>query len=298
MNDWRYNMLTVWILKGLPASGKSTWARAKVSSSNCAIKRVNKDDLRAMLDNGRHSKGNERFVLELRDTIIRKALTEGKHVIVDDTNFYPKHEEQIRNIAGEFDAQVKTKFFHIIPEEAIKRDLVRPNSVGAKVIWNMYHTYIKKEVPKKAQSFEKQDEKLPHAIICDLDGTIALMNGRSPYDYTKCDEDLPNKPIVDLVENYLSYKGDVIFLSGRDGRGREKTVKWLLENVQLMKGEFKLYMRQAEDNRKDCIIKKELYDEYIKGKYYIDFVLDDRNQVVELWRLLGLTCLQVAEGNF
>ena len=57
-------------------------------------------------------------------------------------------------------------------------------------------------------------------------------------------------------------------------------------------------MRTPKDNRKDCIIKRELFDAHIKGKYYIDFVLDDRNQMVDLWRSMGLTCLQVADGNF
>ena len=59
-----------------------------------------------------------------------------------------------------------------------------------------------------------------------------------------------------------------------------------------------LAMRKAGDTRKDSIIKKEMFEEYVEDKYKILFVLDDRNQVVEFWRSLGLTCLQVAEGDF
>jgi len=58
-------------------------------------------------------------------------------------------------------------------------------------------------------------------------------------------------------------------------------------------------MRPEGNNEKDSIIKKRLYDQHIMGKYDIEFVLDDRDQVVEMWRnQIGLTCLQVAYGNF
>jgi adenylate cyclase class IV len=57
-------------------------------------------------------------------------------------------------------------------------------------------------------------------------------------------------------------------------------------------------MRKTGDNRPDNIVKKEIFDSNIKNNYYIEFVLDDRNKVVKMWRELGLTCLQVADGNF
>ena len=57
-------------------------------------------------------------------------------------------------------------------------------------------------------------------------------------------------------------------------------------------------MRKTGDNRKDCVVKREIFDAEIKDKYYIKFILDDRNQVVDMWRKMGLTCLQVADGDF
>jgi hypothetical protein len=59
-----------------------------------------------------------------------------------------------------------------------------------------------------------------------------------------------------------------------------------------------LFMRKNGDYRKDAIIKKEIFDNNIRGKFNIDFALDDRNQCCEMWRSLGLTCLQVANGDF
>lgn len=302
-------MRKVTILKGLPASNKSGWAKEEVLKHPGRTKRINKDDLRAMLDSSKHSKGNEAYVLQLRDHILLTSLDLGKNVIIDDTNFHPKHEERIRELVSGYNEgmygneplinnkiQVEVKFFDVAPEECIKRDLVRPNSVGAKVIWNMYNEYLKPEAEKIEPL--KQNESLPHAVICDLDGTVALKGDRDIYDWAKCDVDLPNKIVIDLVKRYSDTGAMVIFLSGRDGRGREKTIDWLGKYIGLSKSRWELFMRKPEDNRKDCIIKRELYDAHVKDKYYVDFVLDDRNQVVELWRSMGLTCLQVAEGDF
>lgn len=65
-------MLTVTMLKGLPASGKSTWAKAEVERLNKKTVRVNKDDLRAMM--GVFDKVSERIVLELRDNLIAQSI--------------------------------------------------------------------------------------------------------------------------------------------------------------------------------------------------------------------------------
>ncbi len=75
-------------MRGLPGSGKSTWAKQMVTENPNSYKRINRDELRMMLDNGYTSNGNEKFVKQVRDMLIVKALTDGKHVIVDDTNLF------------------------------------------------------------------------------------------------------------------------------------------------------------------------------------------------------------------
>ena len=307
-------MRKVTICKGLPASGKSTWAKEKVAKSNCSIKRVNKDNLRSMLDSGKYSKGNESYVLQLRDHIILTALDLGKSVIVDDTNFHSSHEERIRELVSGFNegmfgneplinnkVQVEVKFFDVSPEECIIRDLKRPNSVGAKVIWDMFNKYLKPEAEKVEHLV--QDKKLPRAIIVDLDGTLCIHNGRSPFEYDKCDTDLVNKPVRKILSSIMykwnvgGIKTNIIFLSGREDSCKEKTIKWLKEKAGIDIG-FQLYMRKTGDFRKDTVIKKEIFDHEIRDKYYIDYILDDRNQVVSMWRKMGLTCFQVADGDF
>ena len=148
----------------------------------------------------------------------------------------------------------------------------------------------------------KQDERLPKAIICDLDGTLCLFGNKSPYERDFINDEC-NQVVKSIIENYLNtsttawgaYTKDVILFSGRDSKHRNETEKWLKNNG--IHYRF-LEMRKSGDQRKDSIVKREMFDEFIKDKYYVDFVLDDRNQVVELWRSLGLTCLQVADGNF
>src|SRR5688572_8568486 len=90
------------MLKGLPASGKSTWAKEQVLKGEGKIKRVNKDDLRAMIDGGKWSKEREEQILECQNELIKIFLMYGKTVIVDDTNLEWKHYERLERIADSF----------------------------------------------------------------------------------------------------------------------------------------------------------------------------------------------------
>ncbi len=283
------------ILKGLPASGKSTYAKKLADEG---WKRVNKDDLRAMLDNSKHSKGNEKFVLDTRDYIIVKALENGRNVVVDDTNLNPVHEEHIRELVKPFNAQVSVndEFFNVPIEECIARDLYRPNSVGEKVIRRMYSEYYQDKESKEVITYTPPEGK-PKAIIVDVDGTLAHNNGkRNIFDYTRVIEDDVDEPVSVLVHHYWKLGYLVIICSGREDNCREQTEQWFKKNS--IPHNY-LFMRKAGDHRKDSIIKKELFDAHIRDNYQIEFVLDDRNQVVDMWRNeLGLKVLQVAEGDF
>jgi predicted kinase len=295
-------MQKIWFLRGLPGSGKSTWARNKVLEAPANfIKRVNKDELRKMLDAGRYSKGNEQFILELKNFIILRALDEGKHVIVDDTNFEPKHLEAveyiIKNLTSAKDVHIEIKDFNIDVTECIKRNELRSESerVPESVIWDMYNRYVKpQEYP--TQPHLEQDKSLPPAIICDLDGTLALHRGRSPYDCMQCDTDALNEPVAKILWAKEEKGYQLIFVSGRNGECFEKSRDWLIMNGFR---DFILHMREDGDNRKDAIVKKEIFYDLIHPYFYVEYVLDDRNQVVDMWRKeIGLPCFQVNYGDF
>jgi predicted kinase len=293
-------MITVTILKGIPASGKSTWARQTLDANPGMYKRINKDDLRAMLDNSYWSKGNEAFVLKVRDMLIIEALTEGKHVIVDDTNLDPKHEARIREIVSEYAREserpikVEVKEFNVTLEESINRDAKRPVPVGEKAIRSIHNRYV--EPVGRIPFYRQQDTTLPKAIICDIDGTLALINNRNPFDASRCEQDLVNEPVLNIVNQYAKAGYIVLLLSGRSSEHRIQTTNWLSAKGVSYDA---LFMRKQGDMRKDSIVKKELYESYIQGFYYVEFVLDDRNQVVDMWRKeIGLPCLQVYYGDF
>ena len=137
------------------------------------------------------------------------------------------------------------------------------------------------------------------AIICDLDGTLAINDhGRSFFDATDCDKDSINIPVCTVVRWASATGCQIIFLSGREDKYREPTIKFL-DKCGFDKNIYQLVMRKTDDNRKDSVIKWELYESYIEPMNYdILFILDDRNQVVKMWRDKGFTVFQVAKGDF
>lgn len=287
--------------KGLPASGKTTWAKELLEKNPGKYKRINKDDLRSLFDNGKWSKNNEEFVLHMRDMFITMALLEGFSVIVDDTNLAPKHEKRLRELVDQHNsvlstslnplkAQFEIKDFTDVPlEECIKRDQARPNYVGEKVIKRMYNQFLR---PKPVRP--KFIEGKPYAVICDLDGTMCLFGDANPYD-RDFSQDEPNALVKRILLKYADPGTRVIFVSGRKDSFRKVTEEWL---ETYWGTNYALYMRAADDTRKDVVVKQEIYENHIKGNYNVEFVLDDRDQVVEFWRSQGLTCFQVAEGDF
>lgn len=278
-------MLKVILLKGLPGSGKTTWAKELIDANKNQYKRINKDELRKMMDNSNWSKASETFILQIRDAIILSALIEGKHIIIDDTNLVLKHEERIKELIKGV-ATLEIKDFTDVPiETCIERDLKRLDSVGEKVIRKMYNQFLK---PKTVTA--EQDPTLEKIVICDLDGTLCDTNHRSPYDASTCDKDSLNEVVASIIKDKK-----VILVSGREDKYRPQTEKFLIKHKIK---HLDLFMRKTGDFRNDTIIKQEIFDEHIKGKYCVEYCLDDRERVVKFWRSIGLTCLQVAEGDF
>lgn len=293
---------------GLPASGKTTWAKKQLEENPSKYKRINKDDLRAMLD-GKWTPASEKFILQSRDTLIEQALRDGFSVIVDDTNLNPSHLRTINLLVERFrldtskDVTVETKFFNTPIDDCIVRDKQRPNGVGEKIINNMYNQY------KHIHNFDgiepiEQDITLQKAIIVDIDGTIAHRTDRGPFEWSKVDQDSPKREILDIIYMFDNKGYEIIFLSGRDEVCYDLTLGWIKNHfyetykMVYVDSDIKLYMRPKDDVRKDSIVKKELFMEHVYNKFYITHVFDDRNQTVAGWRAMGLTCLQVAQGNF
>lgn len=153
------------------------------------------------------------------------------------------------------------------------------------------------------------------AIIVDLDGTVANTDHRlhhiqPPENFdprletfspdwnafnSACNLDDTHQKIVDLVAVMRDVGFAIIFVTGRDGGFRAKTINWMFSK----RIDFdRIFMRPEGDRRSDVEIKKEIYDNYILGTYQVEFVLEDRSRVVQMWREIGLVCLQVKEGDY
>jgi len=284
------------LTRGLPASGKSTWAKEFVKNSNGKAKRVNKDDLREMIDSGVWSKPNEQMILDVRDTMIKIWILEGiETIIVDDTNFEEKHFERIKNIAERCNPTPTVEykdFLDVSLDVCLERDSLRAKPVGEKVIKDMHQRYILptiKEVPAV--------NKKGNTIIVDLDGTYAHRCDRQWFDYSKVDQDDLDITVDGIVRAYAKMDYIILIVSGREGTEecRSKTLQWLDKHKVPY---YDLMMRKQGDFRRDSIVKEEIYNNYIKDKFDVEFVLDDRQIVVDKWREMGLKCLQVAPGNF
>lgn len=281
------------MMKGLPGCGKTTEAMRLVKEEG--YKRVNKDDLRAMIDCSKHSKENEKNIVEARNLLVIHYLDSGYNVVVDDTNFHESNKDALIEIADNCDAEFEERFIDTPIDECIERDLKRGDkSVGGDVIFRMYYQYLRKSKLGAGDIAAGIEAGKDIAYIFDMDGTLALMKNRSPFEWSKVGDDELNVAVGTTLVG-LAQDAKIIILSGRDEVCRAETEAWL---KQYHLPYETLLMRSEGDNRKDNIVKKELYENNIKDKYTVIGVFDDRDQVVSLWRRLGLTCFQVDYGNF
>lgn len=144
------------------------------------------------------------------------------------------------------------------------------------------------------------------AVIFDIDGTIAnmehrvhLKNDKDEF-YGNSHADEPIEGVVSILKMFLSNPNyTVIFLTSRPEWTRLTTISWLHKHIPLLSDSpYMLLMRQDGENRKDYEVKQDIYINKIKDIYDVDFIIEDRQRVVNMWRGLGLTCLQTCDGNY
>ncbi|SLD43594.1 Predicted kinase [Mycobacteroides abscessus subsp. bolletii] len=304
-------------MRGYPGSGKSTKAK-EIAAATRAV-RVCRDDLRKMLHDNHYTGKTEceEQVTTAERAQVHALLKSGTSVVVDATHLEPRWLRKWQKMAAQYGAEFEVIDVDTGQLKCAANDLLRKargeRYVGSDVIERMAKRYPIKNWPKVTQleTFTPEPvewiDGLPEAIIVDIDGTVAHMAGRSPYDYTQVHTDTVDEHVRWLVntiagaDNTPEGPPHVLVVSGRDDECREATDKWLVDN-RIYRDELHMRPTGAKDANgnklPDYRVKYDLFNQYIRGKYNVRFVLDDRDQVVNLWRALGLKCLQVQPGDF
>lgn len=300
-------------LRGLPGSGKSTFARSHLGTRSDFV-RVNRDDIRKSVfdQEGILAWADEQLITAMERQIAGAALDADRSVIVDACNLRNHYLKAWNQFAVDHGAEFGIENVLTPVDECVARDSARERSVGERVIRDMARKFTKGPRGTAEYTFSDYESfqavpvdepylnpsHLPHVVLVDIDGTMALMGDRNPYDWKAVSQDKPNWPVVRLVQTLEATGQKIIFLSGRDGSCFEDTYRWLNQYIQRDWANWILLMRPEGDTRKDSIVKREIFDREIRDKYHVKFVLDDRNQVVRMWRALGLPVFQVADGDF
>ena len=290
------------ITVGIPASGKST----KYADFKGVI--VNRDDARELLFGNyisgeyKFSSANEKKVTEYCWEKVLAAKELGWDVAITDTNLNKCRREALILSLEKIGYQVEVDVIECSYELAVKRDLKRERSVGSDVIWKFFKQWHQQFGVGEAQYIEG----LQNCYIFDIDGTLAKMNGRSPFEWHRVGEDEVNESVTRLF-GIIRDQGEKIFIfSGRDSVCREETWGWLrdkdlIDDVDILLsedgyiGQVELFMRPEYSTEKDFYVKLQMFDEQVRGKYNVMGVFDDRPQVCRLWNLLGLPLFKVGD---
>lgn len=303
-------MSDIIITRGLPASGKSTFAKGLVQSAATDWVRVNRDSIRwtqGVFPFG--TPAQEEFVSVIEEALVVGALKAGLDVVIDATHLNPQYIRKWFKIAKAHSVRkVEVVDFEVPLAELIRRDFAREKLVGRAVIeklakrWKIGEdgklpkapVYNGAEMPDLTPVPE-WDDLLPTAIIVDTDGTLADMTGvRGPYDTTRYHLDNVHEDVASVVR-WLGEIHTVIGVSGRDEKFSDVTSKWWTERARVSWDE--LYFRPEGDQRADDIIKAEIYERHIRGRYNIVGVFDDRARVLRMWRAKGLTTFAVGDTD-
>lgn len=272
------------ITVGISCSGKTTLANQLVKEGWVD---VNRDWIRFNVvcpgsdwSNYKFTKKRERYVTSEQEDMLQDAAQKGLNVIISDTNLNPNTREKWDNLCKELGYEVEIVPLPVSLTEAWKRDAYRANGVGQDVIYNQWKKWLEFSGRKRYTP----NPDLPSAVIVDVDNTLAKMSNRSPYEWHRVGEDDLDEVVADIVQG-LSSSHSIIVVSGRDGVCYGETEDWLKRHGIPFDI---LLMRECNDSRKDTVIKEEIFWESIADNWNVKAVIDDRPQVLRMWRDVGI----------
>lgn len=286
------------MMRGLPASGKSTKAQEIVEQGGWV--RLNRDLLRKMLHYDKWSGRNEGITVDAEKDLARALLKADTNVVVDDCNLGQEHRDMWSAIAKESEAKFEVVEMATPVSTCRFRDQERENRVGADVITNMALRYGLHPKPEKGY------------IFCDLDGTLCDISHRLPLvkglaegekkDWKRFFERIPyDKPRMDVMKMLQDYQRegyDIVFISGRPDTYKKHTLVWLITHTEryLPKGFLTIIMRRGHDKRPDNEVKQDILNMYFPDRSQVHMVIDDRPSVIRMWKENGLPVTDVGQG--
>lgn len=293
-------MAKVTVLRGYSGSGKSYYSNqqdALVVSRDHIRQQITHHPSKIVLDND-----GEQLVTKLETAQIEAALKAGVNVISDNTNLRAKFARRYIDLAVQYGAEWEVKDFLVDAETCKDRNSLRVTPVPQRVIEDQARRFplgtwpvLEPSTPKVSWEPYVPDISLRPAIAVDLDGTLAHMTNRGPYDTDRYRDDALDEVIWEVVDTFSRAGYAILVVTGRDERFRRDCADWLELNGVPWDG---LIMRPEGDTRNDALVKSELLDNFIAPYYNLVLALDDRDRVVDAWRARGVKCLQVERGNF
>lgn len=300
---------------GISGSGKSTFVRDYIKKNPNTIA-FSRDTYRMLLFGyseeslssyyeDDHLKRKEGLVSEHIHNGIRKAINDGYDVIADNTHLNKKYINEYKK----YTVPLHLVQFNIDKSVCIERNKFRSKPVDVDIINKQYAQFkslnfkeIKKDIKEYneflsslANSAKKQENSLKKidCYIFDIDGTLAHVVDRNPFDFSQVGSDRVDLIVAKMVE-HIKKEDYIIICSGREDSCKEETEKWL-EQHKIYYDD--LYMRKSGDFRKDWMVKAEMWRD-IQSKYNIMAMYDDRTQVVDFARKLGFKVFQVENHDF